>query len=114
MLCSGKKSKRDTFILILCNVVSASLESPEPPVVLGDVAVTGQGVGCGPVILDADVPSLCALHLSGESVGVSVYVRCENYLVKLRHIRTVHPHEALQVRGRAGPLCREESEDKHL
>ena len=71
---------------------------------LGDVAVTGQGVGCGPVILDADVPSLCALHLSVWVLGVSVYIGYESHLVKLRHIRTVHPHEALQVRGRAGPL----------
>lgn len=33
---------------------------------LRDVSVTSQGVGSGPVILDADVPSLCTLHLSVE------------------------------------------------
>ena len=38
---------------------------------LRDVAVTGQGVGRGSVVLDADVPSLRALHL-----GVKSFKKC--------------------------------------
>ena len=76
-----------------------SLESSEPPVMLGDVAVTSQGVGCGSVILDADVPGLSALHLDHD-----ISVRCHGsqcHLVKLGDNSTVHPNQALQVRGRA-------------
>ena len=46
--------------------IDDSLECPQSPVVLGDVAVPGEGVGRGSVILDADVPGLGALHLCGK------------------------------------------------
>ena len=39
------------------------LEGPEPPVVLRDVVCPGECVGDGPVILDADVPSLVTFYL---------------------------------------------------
>ena len=50
-------------LYVLSKHLDDSLECPQSPVVLGDVAVPGEGVGRGSVILDADVPGLGALHL---------------------------------------------------
>ena len=67
---------------------------------LGDVAVAGEAVGRGPVVLDADVPGLRALDLGGDWSDQH-WSGSGHYLVQLRHHGTVHAHQALQVRGGA-------------